>query len=74
MFSNTCSDNRDTRNGMALADLGGVRKEISIEVLENVEVGDYVLLHAGFALQKIDIQEAEETLKILKEMVSYGNS
>ena len=55
---------------MAVAALGGVEKDVSIQVLSDVKKGDYVLLHAGFAIQKIDEKEAEETLQILREMAS----
>ena len=55
---------------MAVAALGGVKKDVSIQVLSDVKKGDYVLLHAGFAIQKIDEKEAQETLQILREMAS----
>ena len=55
---------------MAVAALGGVKKDVSIQVLSDVKKGDYVLLHAGFAIQKIDEKEAEETLQLLREMAS----
>ena len=55
---------------MAVAALGGVEKDVSIQVLSDVKKGDYVLLHAGFAIQKIDEKEAQETLQILREMAS----
>ncbi|UJP06552.1 MAG: HypC/HybG/HupF family hydrogenase formation chaperone [Nitrosomonas sp.] len=46
----------------AMVDLGGVRKEISLVLVEDVKPGDYVIVHVGFALQKLDQQEAERTL------------
>lgn len=55
-------------NGMAAAGAGGVKRDVSVRLLEDVNVGDYVLLHAGFAIQKIDKKEAEETLELLREM------
>ncbi len=55
----------------AVVDFGGVRREAIISMLDDVKVGDYVLIHVGFAIQKLDIEEAKETLKlwvsILKE-------
>jgi len=51
----------------ATIDAGGVLKDISILLSPEVKVGDYVLLHAGFAIQKIDEEEAKETLKIIRE-------
>jgi hydrogenase expression/formation protein HypC len=49
---------------LGVIDLGGVRKEISLALLENVAVGDYVIVHVGYALQKLDPGEAEKTLEL----------
>jgi hydrogenase expression/formation protein HypC len=49
---------------LALVDLGGVRKEISLALVEDVAVGDYVIVHVGFALQKLELEEAERTLQL----------
>jgi hydrogenase expression/formation protein HypC len=51
----------------ALIDLDGVQKEISLELLDGVEVGDYVILHVGYALTRLDPREAERTLALLAE-------
>lgn len=48
----------------AVIDLAGVRKEISLALVENVHVGDYVIVHVGYALQKIDREEAAKTLAL----------
>lgn len=48
--------------------IGGNIVKVGIQMLENIKKGDYVLVHAGFALQKIDEKEALETLQLLKEM------
>lgn len=48
----------------ALIDLGGVRKEISLALVEGVAPGDYVIVHVGYALQKVDAAEAEKTLAL----------
>ena len=53
---------------MAEVDVGGVRRKISIQLLQDVRIGEYVLLHAGFAIQRIDEKEARETLKLLEEI------
>ncbi len=55
-------------NGTADSDFGGLSKEISLRLLPEAKVGDFVLIHAGFALQKIDETEANETLKIIKKL------
>ncbi len=52
----------------AIVDLGGVRKEISLALLEDVKVGDYVILHVGYALSKLDPEEAQKTLALFVEM------
>ena len=52
----------------AVVDLGGVKKEISIALVEDVCVDDYVITHVGYALNKIDPEEAEKTLKLFSEM------
>lgn len=51
-----------------LVEVGGVRKEANLQLLEQVNVGDYIIVHAGFAIQKLDENEAQETLKLLEEM------
>jgi hydrogenase expression/formation protein HypC len=52
----------------ALVDVGGVRKQISLALVEDIAVGDYVILHVGYALQKLDAEEAEKTLALFAEM------
>lgn len=52
----------------AVVDLAGVRKEISLSLVEGVQVGDYVIVHVGYALNKLDPEEAEKTLKLFAEM------
>jgi hydrogenase expression/formation protein HypC len=52
----------------ATVDLGGVKKEISLALLDDVAVGDYVILHVGYALSKLDPEEAEKTLALFAEM------
>jgi hydrogenase expression/formation protein HypC len=53
---------------MAEVSAGGSIFKAGLHMIENANVGDYILLHAGFAIQKISQEEAAETLKILKEM------
>lgn len=53
----------------AMVDVYGARKEISLLLLpDDASVGDYVLVHAGFAIQKIDEEAAHETMRLLKEI------
>jgi hydrogenase expression/formation protein HypC len=56
----------------AVADIEGVTRDISIQLTPEAKVGDYVLLHTGYAISIIDAAEAEETLKLLREMSEAG--
>lgn len=51
----------------AVIDLDGVRKQVSIALLDQVAVGDYVIIHVGYALQKIDPDEARRTLELMAD-------
>lgn len=53
---------------MAIVELGGVRKEVSLALVDDVAVGDYVIVHVGFALSKLDAEEAAKTLALFAEM------
>ncbi len=53
---------------MAQVDVGGFLRDISLDLCPEVSIGEYVLIHAGFAIQKVDEKEAEETLEFLKQM------
>jgi hydrogenase expression/formation protein HypC len=52
----------------AIVNLGGVRKEISLALVEDAAVGDYVIVHVGYALQKLDEDEALRTLALFAEI------
>ena len=56
----------------AETEIGGVRRRVSIAFTPEARVGDYVLLHTGYAIGVIDEAEAEETLKLLEEMASLA--
>jgi len=55
----------------AIVEIGGVTSPISLALMEEVQVqvGDYVLVHAGFAIEKVDPEEAEETLRLIREII-----
>ena len=55
---------------MALAELGGVERTISLVLTPEARVGDYVLIHTGFAISVIDAGEAQETLRLLIELAA----
>ena len=59
---------KDIAKKKALVDFGGVEKQISLGILDGVKIGDYVLIHAGFAIGKVAKQEAEDTQKALREL------
>lgn len=61
-------------NNMATIDVDGVQREASLLLLEDAQVGEYVIVHAGFAIQKIDEAAALETLQFLKEAADYVDS
>ncbi len=54
-------------SNIATVDVEGVRRKASLMLLEDAEIGDYVIVHAGFAIQKLDEQAARESLDILRE-------
>ena len=52
----------------AIAEIGGIRKRTRIDLLEDVKVGDYVLVHAGFAIEKLKPEEAREIIDAWREI------
>jgi hydrogenase expression/formation protein HypC len=56
------------KESLAEVDMAGTRRQMDVRFLEGVTVGDYILVHAGFAIEKIDEKEARETLKLLKDV------
>lgn len=52
----------------AIVSVGGTEYEASLQLLDDVKIDDYVLLHTGFAIQKISEEDAQETLKLLREL------
>lgn len=56
----------------AIVELGGVRKTVSVALLDQVAVGDYVVIHVGFALSRLDPAEAERTLLLFAGMAAAG--
>ena len=57
-------------NNMAMLDVDGVKRKASLLLLEDPKIGEYVIVHAGFAIHKIDESAAMETLKLLREAAS----
>jgi hydrogenase expression/formation protein HypC len=57
----------EIENSMAIIDVEGVRRKASLLLLEDVAVGDYVIVHAGYAINKLDAAAARESLELLRE-------
>ncbi|MDF2635754.1 MAG: hydrogenase assembly chaperone hypC/hupF [Pelosinus sp.] len=63
----------DRQDMLATIEVGGVTRKVSVMLLPEVQVGDFVLIHAGFAVQVIDEEEAEKTLALFKELEQYAD-
>jgi hydrogenase expression/formation protein HypC len=63
----------DAENQIAKVEVGGVKRNVNIGMLgeDEARVGDYVLIHVGFAMSKVNEQQAEETLRVLKEIGEF---
>ncbi len=59
-------------NNKAVIDVDGVRRECSLLMIEDPHIGDYVIVHAGFAIQKIDETAAMESLHLMREMAALA--
>ena len=57
---------------MATVEIGGVSRAASLMLVSDVVVGDYVIVHAGFAIHKVDPEEAQESLRLLKVLLAEG--
>ena len=58
-------------DGTAEVDFGGTRKTVSIALLDAANLGDFVIVHAGFALHRVDPDEARETQRIFREVLDH---
>ena len=56
-------------NEMAVADFGGTTREVSVALLPEPAVGEFIIVHAGFALHKVDPEEAEGTLDLIGQVL-----
>lgn len=62
----------EIRGNKATVDMAGVVRETSVKMLPGAEVGDYVIIHAGYAIEKLDEEEAARTVEMFKMMDSLG--
>jgi len=60
----------ETGDGSAVVELGGVRREISVMLIDDVSAGEWVIVHAGFAIGKLSEEEAEQTLALFREIAA----
>lgn len=51
-----------------IVELSGVKKEVSLDLLKEADIGDYLIIHAGFAIEKLDEEEAKKTLAVWEEI------
>lgn len=58
----------------AEAEIGGITRKISLALTPEAQVGDYVLLHTGYAIAVVDQKEAQETLKMLEEIAEFSGN
>jgi hydrogenase expression/formation protein HypC len=61
-------------NGTGMVNIGGVQRPVGLTLVPDVKIGDYVIVHAGFAIQILDPHEAEETLNLLRELAEAVES
>jgi len=64
----------ETGGGTAVVELGGVRREISVMLVDDVSVGEWVIVHAGFAIEKLSEEAAEQTLSLFREIADADES
>ncbi len=58
----------EIEKNVAKVDVGGLLRDVSLDLCPDVSVGEYVLIHTGFAIQKVDEEEAKETLELLRQL------
>ena len=59
----------ETNEEIGIVEMGGIRRRVNLSFVENAKVGDYVIVHAGFAITIMDEKEAESTIKIIEECI-----
>ena len=63
----------DRQDMLATVDINGVQRKVSLMLLPEAKLGDFVLIHAGFAVQTIDEEEARKTMELFKELEQYAD-
>ena len=62
----------EIKGNEAVAKAGGIRKDVRLDLLEGAEIGDFILIHTGYAIEKLDPKEARETLELIKQVYRAG--
>jgi hydrogenase expression/formation protein HypC len=62
----------EIKNNMATVDVDGVRRSASLMLLDDVRLGDYVIVHAGFAISKVDEEAACQTIQDMRDMLNFA--
>jgi hydrogenase expression/formation protein HypC len=58
----------EIKDKRGIVEVGGVKREVGLQLMKEIKVGDYVIVHAGFAIQILDEKEAKETIALFEEM------
>ncbi|SFG69184.1 hydrogenase expression/formation protein HypC [Desulfotomaculum arcticum] len=58
----------------AIIEAGGIRRKIGLHLVGDVPVGEYVMVHAGYAVEKLDLAEAEERIKLWEELLRFESA
>jgi hydrogenase expression/formation protein HypC len=62
----------EIRDRYATVDFGGTKSKVNITFIPDLETGDYVIVHVGYAIQRMSKEEAEESLRLINEMLEEG--
>lgn len=54
-----------------VVDFGGVKQKVRVDLIQELQVGDYVIVHTGFAIEKLEEEDALETLRLWEELAQY---
>jgi hydrogenase expression/formation protein HypC len=65
---------KEIKENIAVADFGGLTQEIRLDLIEEPKIDDWVLVHTGFAIQRIDEKEALEMIKIMNEIAEINEA
>jgi hydrogenase expression/formation protein HypC len=60
---------KEIKGNLAKVSIGATFREVYLDLMDEVKVGDFVLVHAGFAIEKLDKEEAEKTISLFKELM-----